>query len=248
MNKISAVVLTHNNEDTISKCLDSLDGVVDEVIIIDDNSTDSTLKILKDMNCRIYRRTLDDFSSQRNYGISKASFDWIMTIDSDEYLDDDLINSLKALKRRHLLIDCYLAQRFNRNFYGGTTCLLTRRPLLMRSRYRFKGKLHEAVDYKSSEVLDGQIVHDCWKNLSDFVRDIDEYSTKKAATWIEENRSYGLPYLMFRQFVAFNFQIFYRLFIELRIFSGWKAIMYCFFWASEEVLVGLKYLEMREKK
>ena len=248
MNKISAVVLTHNNEDTIRNCLLSLKGIVDEVIIVDDNSKDNTLQILKDKKYRIYSRTLDDFSSQRNYGISKALFNWILTIDSDEFLDDELIAALKAIKKKKLLFDCYLAQRLNKNFYGGAKILLTRRPLLMSSKFRFKGMLHEAIEYESSEVLDGQIIHDCWKDLSDFVKDINEYSTKKAATWIIEKRSYCASYLFFRQIAVLNYQIFYRLFIELRIFSGWKAIMYCFFWASEELLVGLKYLEMREKK
>ena len=248
MLKISAVILTHNNEDTLKKCLDSVSGVVDEIIVVDDNSTDGTRHILDNSDCRVYTRALEDFSSQRNYGISKALFEWILTIDSDEYLDEELKLAVESLKRAKLEADCYIARRFNRNFYGGTRVLLSRRPLLMRSTFRFRGELHESVDYKSFDVLDGQIIHDCWKNLSDFVNDIDVYSTRKAKIWIDEGRSYWVPFLMIRQLTAFNFQIFYRLFIEMRVLYGCKAIIYCIFWASEELLVGLKYLEMRNRK
>ena len=91
--KISAAILTHNNENTIEKTLSSIEGLIDELVIVDDSSKDRTLEIIKSVfpQAKIYRRKLNNnFSAQRNFSLSKCSSPWVLIIDSDEYLSDDL--------------------------------------------------------------------------------------------------------------------------------------------------------------
>jgi glycosyltransferase involved in cell wall biosynthesis len=89
MQNISAVVLTKNEENNIKSCLESLKWC-DETIVVDDNSTDDTVKIAKELSAKVFLHPLNDFSSQRNFGISKASKEWILFADADERVSDAL--------------------------------------------------------------------------------------------------------------------------------------------------------------
>lgn len=246
MNKISAVILTHNNEDTIDKCLKSITAIVDEIIVIDDFSTDDTPSILEKYKCTIYNRKLDNnFGAQRNFGIEKAMSDFILTIDSDEELDDLLASSIKNI----ILVEdtVYTCIRANKNFCGTDKVHLHRRPILMHKSRRFRGSLHEYVDYKKAIKIKGNIIHNSWKNFDYFINDINIYSSKKALDWHKQARKYSFLFLMFRQLLAFVYQFLYRYIIEMRFRHGVCGFLYCLFWASEELAVGLKYMELKKK-
>src|SRR2546423_7584770 len=81
---ISAVVLAKNEEKNIKACLESLSWC-DELIVIDDNSTDKTVDIARQKGARIYTHPLNnDFAQQRNFGLDKAKGDWVLFVDADE--------------------------------------------------------------------------------------------------------------------------------------------------------------------
>lgn len=87
---ISVVILTKNEEENISDCIKSLSWC-DEVIIVDDNSEDRTIEIAKKLNAKIFMRSIDnDFSTQRNFGISRARGNWVLFVDADERISDAL--------------------------------------------------------------------------------------------------------------------------------------------------------------
>jgi glycosyltransferase involved in cell wall biosynthesis/2-polyprenyl-3-methyl-5-hydroxy-6-metoxy-1,4-benzoquinol methylase len=89
---ISVTILTRNSEDYLIKCLKSIEKLADEIIIVDTGSTDSTKEIAKRFTDKIYdykweeEDGLGDFSAARNFAVSKSTGDWILWIDSDEYL------------------------------------------------------------------------------------------------------------------------------------------------------------------
>ena len=80
MANISAVVITHNEEDNIKDCLQSVSWA-EEIIVIDAHSNDSTVEISRKFTDKVYLRKFDNFSTQKNYSLSKASFDWILSIE-----------------------------------------------------------------------------------------------------------------------------------------------------------------------
>lgn len=87
---ITAIVLTHNDEKHIARCLASLTWC-DEIIIIDDYSTDTTVAVAEQFTTNIFRHRLnDDFSAQRNFALSKAKGEWVLFVDSDEVISEDL--------------------------------------------------------------------------------------------------------------------------------------------------------------
>ena len=96
MKKITAIIPTFNEEGNIKEALESI-SFADEILIIDSYSTDNTIAIIKDKypKAKLLQRTFDDFSSQKNYAVSKASHDWIILLDADERLTPNLISEIK---------------------------------------------------------------------------------------------------------------------------------------------------------
>ncbi|WP_282124756.1 glycosyltransferase family 2 protein [Algibacter mikhailovii] len=88
---ISALILTYNEENIISQCLEAL-YFVDEIIIFDSFSTDGTLDIAKLFNAKIFQRSFDNYAAQRNAALSKVSnnSDWIVMVDADEIVTSEL--------------------------------------------------------------------------------------------------------------------------------------------------------------
>lgn len=90
---ITAIVLTKNEEKLIENCLRNL-NFCDEILVIDDNSTDATLNIVKNLNNEkikiISHKLTDNFSNQRNFGLSKARGEWVLFVDADERVSEAL--------------------------------------------------------------------------------------------------------------------------------------------------------------
>ncbi len=87
---ISLCMIVKNEESCLGKCLDSLKGIVDEMIVVDTGSTDNTVQIAKERGASVYNfKWTGDFSEARNYSFSLAKCDYIYTADADEELDEE---------------------------------------------------------------------------------------------------------------------------------------------------------------
>ena len=92
--KITAIIPTLNEEERIQNSLKSA-AFADEIIVIDSYSTDRTVELVKKSDAILLQRKFDDFSSQKNYAIDHASYDWIIWIDADEVLTTELQEEIK---------------------------------------------------------------------------------------------------------------------------------------------------------
>lgn len=98
MAKISACIISYNEESKIEDCLKSLLPVADEIIIVDSLSTDDTIKIAKQYTDKIFPQKFLGHIEQKNLAISHASNDWIISLDCDERLTKELQQSILAIK------------------------------------------------------------------------------------------------------------------------------------------------------
>src|SRR3990167_10418738 len=97
---ISAVVLTHNSGKTLDRALASV-KFCDDILIIDDASTDNSLEVVKKYTNHVIHRPLSgDFANQRNLAMREAANEWILFIDSDEIVTDELKKEIMQLVRR----------------------------------------------------------------------------------------------------------------------------------------------------
>ena len=91
---LSAVILTHNEERHIGSCMQSV-KFADEIVVIDDASTDKTVSIAKKLGVTVYKRKLDDFASQRNFALTKVAGEWVLFVDADERVTAKLQQEIK---------------------------------------------------------------------------------------------------------------------------------------------------------
>ena len=101
---VSLCMIVKNEADCLSRCLESMKGLVDEIIIVDTGSTDNTVEIAKQYGAVIKTyQWNNDFSQARNYSLSLATKEWILVLDADEYLrpeDKDLFISSITIFRK----------------------------------------------------------------------------------------------------------------------------------------------------
>lgn len=91
-------MIVKNEEKYIEDCLKSVDGVVDEIVIVDTGSTDNTIAIAKKFNAKVYTFTwINDFSAARNYALKQCTGSWILYLDADERLKKESKNELREI-------------------------------------------------------------------------------------------------------------------------------------------------------
>lgn len=114
--KISGVVITYNEERNLARCLESLKNVVDELLVVDSFSTDNTEAIARQYGARFIQHPFEGHIEQKNYAAREAQFDYVLSLDADEALDDNLTRAITAVKQ-NWQYDAYRMDRLNN--YGG---------------------------------------------------------------------------------------------------------------------------------
>lgn len=96
---ISFLILTHNESLHIERCISSLQKVSSKIFVIDSYSSDDTVDICKRMGADVYQRPWKNYADQFQWGLDNCPFDtnWVMRMDADEYLEQDLINEIPAV-------------------------------------------------------------------------------------------------------------------------------------------------------
>ena len=112
MTKISAIIPTLNEEIHIADAIKSV-SFADEIIVIDSFSTDKTIEIAEKLNVKIIMREFDDFSSQKNFAIEQAKYDWIYILDADERVTPEVKKEiLEAVKDPKDFVGFYVRRTF----------------------------------------------------------------------------------------------------------------------------------------
>ena len=96
-NKFSIVIVCKNEEGTIERVLKSIAGLTDDVLVYDNGSTDNTISILHKYNARVHRGEWLGYGKTKGLAVSLAKYDWVLNIDADEALNEELQNSLRSI-------------------------------------------------------------------------------------------------------------------------------------------------------
>jgi glycosyltransferase involved in cell wall biosynthesis len=117
MTKISACIIVKNEEKAVRDCLESIENVVDEIIIVDEHSSDRTVEICREYTLKIYLSVaIESFAEKKNFSLSKSSGDWILVINTDEKLSEGLQQLIQKVKSG-LNLSKYDAYAFLRRNY-----------------------------------------------------------------------------------------------------------------------------------
>jgi glycosyltransferase involved in cell wall biosynthesis len=115
--KISAVIITFNEEKNIERCLLSLQDVADEIFVVDSFSTDKTEEICTKYHVRFIKNSFEGHIQQKNFAMEQSTYKYVLSLDADEALDEELKKSILSAKSN---LDNYSAYSFNRltNYCG----------------------------------------------------------------------------------------------------------------------------------
>lgn len=199
---ISVVVLTKNEEKNLQDCLESIKWC-DEILVIDDNSTDKTIEIAKKYGARVFIRSLNNsFAQQRNFGLKKAWGKWVLFLDADERISEELKKEiLKIIDSGSNIKGFY----FRRNDFFGNRWLKhgeTARVRLLRLAKRDTGQwergVHEVWMIKGRTAeLKNPLLHYPHTTISDFLKTVNLYSTLHAQSLKKEGVKASLFSLVF---------------------------------------------------
>lgn len=246
MPKISGIMINRNSEKTIKKAVLSVKDIIDELIIIDDNSTDKSLEVVKKLYPKaiIKTRALNgDFASQRNYALSLAKNNWVVMIDTDEALSPALRKEILTVLRNPQF-KAYTSRRDNlvfNKFYPATSG----RPILHRSSLKFKYKLHEQIEGIKFGYLKQPLLHYNWQGVEDMIKQINRYSTLEALKWYREKRKYNL----FHLFLIALLMPFYSFFLHFFYYKKYRSGLIGFIYSMGNSIIWIfKVLKFYEFK
>lgn len=192
---ITAVVLTKNEVNNIKDCLESL-SFCDEILVIDDNSTDKTGSLAKSLGAKVIKRALNnDFASQHNFALSKAKNEWVLFIDADERVTEKLSFEIKdAVDSKKY--DGYFIKRID-NIWGreikygeiGKSRFLR---LAKKNSGKWERRVHERWKINGRVAnLNNNIIHFSHQSVEEFIKNVDFFSSLHAeANMNEGKRSY----------------------------------------------------------
>lgn len=180
MEKITAIILTKNEEENIKDCIKSLQ-FTDEIIVIDDNSIDQTTEIAGKLGCKVYTRNLNkDYAAQRNFGLSKAKNQWVLFIDADEVVSSDLADEISSSISKSNFKSFFIKRQdyfIGRKLRFGETANLKLLRLGKRGSGKWSRPVHEVWDIKGeTKELKEKLIHHPHPTISEFIDGINQYT------------------------------------------------------------------------
>jgi glycosyltransferase involved in cell wall biosynthesis len=240
--RLSAFLITHDEERHLPGCLDSLAGLADEIVVLDDGSRDATVEIARRAGARVEHRRFDDFGHQKQAALELARGAWVLSIDADERVTPELAEEIRRVLadpasadgywiRREIL---YLGARLRHGGAGSDWVLR----LARRARARFALlPVHEhlLVDTPTRR-LRGTMEHVKYRTLDEHLRTMNRYTTVIA----ERKRERGARFQPWH-LLRIHWELFVRLFVKLGILDGRAGIV----WAGMAAFYGfLKYAKL----
>jgi glycosyltransferase involved in cell wall biosynthesis len=213
MNRLSACLITLNEEHNLPRALASLQGIADEIVVVDSGSTDRTEEIAREYGADFRARAWTDYSEQKNYAASCAKHEWILSLDADEELSSALQTSLLDWKKRTPRFCVYEMAR--RTWYLGAWIKHSgwypdfQRRLYLRDAAQFSGTIHEAVrfDGKAGRLY-GDLLHYTIRSFAEHEAKVARYTTLTAQQMYAEGKRkwraamwFATPWSWFHNFV-----------------------------------------------
>jgi glycosyltransferase involved in cell wall biosynthesis len=249
MPKLSAVIITKNEERNIGRCIDSLIGIADEIIVVDSGSTDNTELICKEKGVNFQFNEWKGYIEQKNYANSLAQHQYILSLDADEALSEQLRESILRVKE-DLSSDAYEMNRLT-NYcgkwirHGGWYPDIKLR-LFDRHKFMWGGdRIHESMVARSEDVktqrLAGDILHYSYYDIAQHVAQANHFTNMTAELAIEKGKNASLLKIMFSPVVKFIRDYF----IKLGFLDGYYGYVVCRISAQATFM---KYAKMRQMK
>ena len=251
MHKISAVIITFNEEKNIGRCLESIKDIVDEIIVLDSFSADNTEKICKEYNVKFYQHEFDGHIQQKNRALKLAENDFVLSLDADEALDKTLKEEILKVKKE-FKSDAYYFNRMTYyiNKWIRHTDWYPDRKLRLWNKQ--KGKWggtnpHDTVIMQSDTkkmYLRGNILHYSFNSISEHIQQINKFTDIAAKELYKKNKRISFSMIYLKSIWKF----FNSFILKLGFLDGYYGYIICRLSAEAKFLKYIKLKELYKKK
>ena len=224
---LSVILIVHNEEAHLDACLASVRAIADEIIVLDDGSTDATLSIATRHGALVSTRPFDDFGRQKQAALELATGRWIFSIDADERVTPALAGDIARVVRREDAADGYWVRRTmiylgHRLRFGGAGSEWILR-LARRDRARFAPlAVHEHLIVEGrTERLAGALDHIKYRSLRQHIDTINRYTELAATRKRDAGRHFSPAHVL-----RIPWEMFSRLILRLGLLDGRAGIIH----------------------
>jgi glycosyltransferase involved in cell wall biosynthesis len=234
--KISATIITYNEERNIARAMESL-RCCDEIVVVDSHSSDRTVEIAEKLGARVIENTWPGYAAQKNFAAAQATYDWILSLDADEALSEMLEAEIWQLKKTGPKFDSYTMPRMAQ--YLGKWILHSgwypdrKVRLFDRTRSKWVGEfVHESVVVEGTVgELEANLLHFTCQSLSEHLKTMDRYTTLAAEQLVSVGKRIGWVQLLLDPIWTFIRTYFFQLgFLDgvEGLAIAWMGAMYQF--------------------
>lgn len=183
--KISATIITHNEERNIPRAIESL-RCADEIVVVDSGSTDRTVELAEKLGARVIESPWPGYAKQKNFATERAEHDWILSLDADESLSEALEAEIWRLKKAGPQYDAYTMPRLARYLGKWIRHSGWYPDRKIRLYHRAKGTwvgdfVHESIKVDGAiGHMEGNLLHFTCDSLSEHLKSMDRYTTLAA--------------------------------------------------------------------
>lgn len=245
---ITATIITYNEEKKIERCLQSLEGVADEIVVVDSFSTDRTEEICRRYPVKFIRHAFEGYVAQKNFAVDQASNDCILSLDADEVLSDRLKASILAVKAQWSdRYDGYACNRLN-NYCGQWIKYSGWYPdrkirLWDRRKARWSGEdPHDRVVLARDRVqrLQGDLLHYAYFTVDEHLAQMHKFAEVAAKAKFRNGKKASL---LVHVMLNPMFKFFRKYVLQLGFLDGYYGFVFC---ATTSALNFYKYLRLYE--
>jgi len=241
--KISATLVTLNEESNLARALESL-RCCDEIVVVDSGSDDGTVEMARRLGARVVESEWRGYAAQKNFAAEQAAHDWILALDADEALSEALEAEIWEIKRAGAQADAYTIPRMAQ--YMGRWILHSgwypdrKVRLYDRRSARWVGQyVHESVKVDGRVAhLGSNLLHHTCSSLSQHLKTMDRYTTLAAQELVAQGRPVGLGRILFSPPWAFLKSYF----VQRGFLDGFEGLVIAYMAA---VYVFVKYTKAR---
>lgn len=243
--RLTTVIIAKDEAERITQCIESVAAVSDETLVVDSGSTDDTVAIAQGLGCRVLTNGWPGYGAQRNFGAARATHEWILWLDADERVGEDLGRSLADWKAGGgPPVRAFRVRRVG-NFLGRWLPEAADWQVRLYDRRAFRvleRLVHERVDTgkESVAVLQGTLWHAGYRSIEDHVARFNRYTSLDARALAQEGRRFSLSRLLARPPLRFA----QRYLLQRLYRHGVPGLAVALLWAYYEVLCGLKLMEV----
>ena len=208
MQPLSVVIITLNEAERIERCIQSVQGLSDDIVVVDSGSTDNTIALAEKAGARVVQQSWLGFGAQKKFATAQARHNWVLALDADEWLSDDLRQAISnalqnpdadawEMPRRNLFLGRWL--KHGEGYPDYSLRLYNRNKANWR-----EDPVHEAV-HCAGKVgrLKGDLMHQSADTLQQYLNKHNRYTSLQAEQLFANGGRFSLLKLLFSPLVRF---------------------------------------------